>query len=412
MNNNIEYISKIKKGEEASFRHFVNSYSKDLFYYAQCFVRTKETAEEVVSDVFLDVWRHWEEIDGIKNIKAWLLTLTHNKAVSYLRKVENSAYISSWEEMDDFQITGNLQTPDEEIISREEIAQINRLIQTLPPKCKNDEERHDLNKIAQSLQTEIPQDIKEVTLVVSDQKKIELDNNAQVTYSATGQVQVNSNKLTEDDGKEAYNQIIVPKGKRSQIVLADNSKIWINSGSKVIYPRTFEGKYREIYVEGEVYLKVAHDTSKPFIVNTSGFEVSVLGTSFNISAYKNQEKATVVLVEGSVNVKDQQNRHIKMVPNEKVELNQAGITGKAKVDARDYISWIDGTWTLQGESLKQVLQRLQDYYGQNIRCDTLVENEQMFGKLYLNDDLNQVIKSILSILPTEYTIKNNVIYIE
>ena len=136
MNNNIEYISKIKKGEEASFRHFVNSYSKDLFYYAQCFVRTKETAEEVVSDVFLDVWRHLEEIDGIKNIKAWLLTLTHNKAVSYLRKVENSAYISSWEEMDDFQITGNLQTPDEEIISREEIAQINRLIQTLPPKCK------------------------------------------------------------------------------------------------------------------------------------------------------------------------------------------------------------------------------------------------------------------------------------
>lgn len=104
-------------------------------------------------------------------------------------------------------------------------------------------------------------------------------------------VQVNSNKLVEDDIKEEYNQIIVPKGKRSQIVLADNSKIWINSGSKVIYPRAFEGKYREIYVEGEVYLNVTHDTSKPFIVNTSGFEVRVLGTSFNISAYKNRGKS-------------------------------------------------------------------------------------------------------------------------
>lgn len=276
----------------------------------------------------------------------------------------------------------------------------------------NDEKRHDLNKIAQSLQTEIPHNIKEVTLVVSDQKKIELDNNAQVVYSATGQVQVNSNKLAEDDSKEEYNQIIVPKGKRSQIVLADNSKIWINSGSKVIYPRTFEGKYREIYVEGEVYLNVTHDTSKPFIVNTSGFEVRVLGTSFNISAYKNQERATVVLVDGSVNVKDQQNHHIKMVPNEKVELNEKGISGKEKVNACDYISWIDGIWTLQGESLKQVLQHLRDYYGQDIRCDAAVEDEQMFGKLYLNDDLNQVMKSILSILPTEYTMKNNVIYIE
>ena len=136
MNNNIEYISKIKKGEETSFRHFVNSYSKDLFYYAQCFVRSKETAEEVVSDVFLDVWRHREEIDEIKNIKAWLLTLTHNKAISYLRKAENSSEIASWEEIDDFQIIGNLQTPDEEMISKEEIAQINSLIQTLPPKCK------------------------------------------------------------------------------------------------------------------------------------------------------------------------------------------------------------------------------------------------------------------------------------
>lgn len=276
----------------------------------------------------------------------------------------------------------------------------------------NDEERHDLNKIAQSLQTEIPHEIKEVTLVVSDQKKIELDNNAQVVYSATGQVQVNSNKLAEDDSKEEYNQIIVPKGKRSQIVLADNSKIWINSGSKVIYPRTFEGKYREIYVEGEVYLNVTHDASKPFIVNTSGFEVRVLGTSFNISAYKNQEKATVVLVDGSVNVKDQQNQSEKMVPNEKVELNEKGISGKEKVNARDYISWIDGIWTLQGESLKQVLQHLRDYYGQDIRCATAVEDEQMFGKLYLNDDLNQVMKSILSILPAEYTMKNNVIYIE
>ena len=248
-------------------------------------------------------------------------------------------------------------------------------------------------------------------LLLNDEERHDL-NNAQIVYSATGQVQVNSNKLVEDDIKEEYNQIIVPKGKRSQIVLADNSKIWINSGSKVIYPRAFEGKYREIYVEGEVYLNVTHDTSKPFIVNTSGFEVRVLGTSFNISAYKNQEKAAVVLVEGSVNVKDQQNHHIKMVPNEKVELNQEGISGKEKVNARDYISWIDGIWTLQGESLKQVLLRLQNYYGQNIRCDAAIENEQMFGKLFLNDDLNQVMKSILSILPAEYTMKNNVIYIE
>ena len=106
------------------------------------------------------------------------------------------------------------------------------------------------------------EEVKEVTLVVSDKKKIEIVNNAQVAYTPTGQVNVNASKLEEavasegtasdGDAKDAYNQMIVPKGRRSMIVLADNSKIWVNSGSKVIYPRTFgEGK-REIFVEGEV----------------------------------------------------------------------------------------------------------------------------------------------------------------
>lgn len=277
---------------------------------------------------------------------------------------------------------------------------------------QGDDKRSNLAEIAQSLQTVTAQEVKEVTLVVSDKRKIELNNNSQVTYSATGEVQINADKLEEADIKDEYNQIVVPKGKRSQIVLADNSRIWINSGSKVIYPRSFEGKYREIFVEGEVYLKVAHNTEKPFIVNTSGFEVRVLGTSFNVSAYKGSTKATIVLVEGSVDIKDQNEHHIKMVPNEKVELNQAGISGKEKVNALDYISWIDGIWTIQGETLKSVLQHLQEYYGQTIQCDSSVEDEQIFGKLYLNNDLNIVMNSIISTLPIQYTIKNNVIYVK
>lgn len=136
MNAKTENINKIKEGDESSFRYFVDSYSKDLFYYAQCFVRSKEIAEEVVSDVFLDVWRYRSKIDEIQNIKAWLLTLTHNKAISYLRKEENLDQTIFFDDIETFQISGNLQTPDEQIISREEMAQINHIIQALPPKCK------------------------------------------------------------------------------------------------------------------------------------------------------------------------------------------------------------------------------------------------------------------------------------
>lgn len=136
MNGKAENINEIKRGNESSFRRFVDIYSKDLFYYAQCFVRSKETAEEVVSDVFLDVWRHKEKIDEVQNMKAWLLTLTHHKSISYLRKESNSNQTIFYAEYESFHIPSTIQTPDEQIISKEEMAQINHIIESLPPKCK------------------------------------------------------------------------------------------------------------------------------------------------------------------------------------------------------------------------------------------------------------------------------------
>lgn len=263
------------------------------------------------------------------------------------------------------------------------------------------------------------ENVKEVTLVVSDKKKIELANNAKVAYSSTGEVQVNSDQLDEAETKEEkaeeaeeYNQIIVPKGRRSMIVLADNSKIWVNSGSKVIYPRAFKEGKRQIYVEGEVYLKVARNEAKPFIVSTSSFEVEVLGTSFNVSAPKGSSKPSVVLVEGAVDVKDRLERHIKMQPNERVELNEAGISKKEKVNALDYIHWVDGVWVLNGKPLKEVLQYLAEYYGQTVQCDPSIENEPFYGKLFLNEDLNKVIESIRQILPEPLATQKDIIFTE
>ena len=89
---------------------------------------------------------------------------------------------------------------------------------------------------------------------------------------------------------------------RSSLTFSDGTKIWVNSGSKVIYPVSFEKKKREIYVEGEVYLDVTHDTSWPFVVRTQQVDVKVLGTSFNVSAYKDDSNMQVTLVEGKVEV--------------------------------------------------------------------------------------------------------------
>ena len=122
--------------DERSFKRFVESYSNDLFYYARYLSRSKEEAEEIVSDVFFEVWQNRAKIDEIQNIKAWLLTITHNKAISYLRKKENLNPPVSWDEIGNNTLPDNLQTPDEQLISKEEMNRINRIINSLPPRCK------------------------------------------------------------------------------------------------------------------------------------------------------------------------------------------------------------------------------------------------------------------------------------
>lgn len=122
--------------DERTFRRFIESYSSDLLYYVRCFTRSKEEAEEIVSDVFFEVWQHKHNIDEIQNIKAWLLTITHNKTISHLRKKDISNISLTWDEVGDHVISHELQTPDEELISREEMSRINHIINNLPPRCK------------------------------------------------------------------------------------------------------------------------------------------------------------------------------------------------------------------------------------------------------------------------------------
>ena len=122
--------------DERSFRLFVESYSDDLLYYACYLVSSREEAEEIVSDVFLDVWKRRSHLSEIQDMKAWLLTLVHNRSISCLRqraRVPDSVLL---EDVGANALPSDLQTPDEHLISREEIARINRVINQFPPRCR------------------------------------------------------------------------------------------------------------------------------------------------------------------------------------------------------------------------------------------------------------------------------------
>ena len=128
-------IDRIVNSDEAAFCRFMEYYSSRLYHYVYALIGQKEPSEEVVSDVFFEVWKNRKSLAEIGNMNAWIQTITYRKAISFLRK-ETGKYELSFDDIEDF-IFEPVQSPAEEMISKEEMAKINNAIQQLPPKCKH-----------------------------------------------------------------------------------------------------------------------------------------------------------------------------------------------------------------------------------------------------------------------------------
>ena len=257
---------------------------------------------------------------------------------------------------------------------------------------------------------------KHIELITTTGAKIKVDEKATVAYAQDGSLLIDKKKIVtrQENGKEKYsmNQIIVPMGKHIKLKLSDGSQLDINSGTKVIYPQKFKEEYREIFVEGEIFIDVTHKESNiPFIVRTSLFNVNVLGTAFNVKAYKEDVKAEVVLLRGKVEVKDKKEQNYVLMPNELIALNEGTYTDKKKVNALDYISWVNGILTLNNQALSTVLQQLYRYYGKEIIYDTGIETMPMHGKLDLNEGLQKVLSTIAITAPVTIEEKDNIYYV-
>ena len=240
----------------------------------------------------------------------------------------------------------------------------------------------------------------EIELVLSGNKKIAIqEKESQVEYNHKGEINVNSQKVAteieEKDNTKIFNQLIVPYGRRSSLTFSDGTKIWVNSGSKVIYPVSFEKKKREIYVEGEVYLDVTHDTSWPFVVRTQQVDVKVLGTSFNVSAYKDDSNMQVTLVEGKVEVNTNKKSTEVLLPNQQFDYDDQTHEIKVQVvDVNNYTAWRNGYYLFEKQPLEIVFKKLSRYYGVQIEWDEIVGKLTCSGKLDLRDNLNDVLDNL------------------
>lgn len=196
-----------------------------------------------------------------------------------------------------------------------------------------------------------------------------------------------------------YVTLNVPAGECREISLPDGSVIIANACTVVKYPEEFRGKERRIYADGEVFCRIARDTIRPFVVESRGFDVKVLGTTFNV-CNSTDSTANVVLVEGSVEINTESHECVRMSPDDIVDLHNGNITAMRSVDTSVYTSWINGMLYFKGEPMRYVISRINNYYDLDIVCDSALAGVKVYGKLNLKGSSNtEVINSIQSIVP-------------
>ncbi|MBD0824235.1 FecR family protein [Aestuariibaculum marinum] len=224
-----------------------------------------------------------------------------------------------------------------------------------------------------------------------------------------GVLQYNSGS-SKHDGEIKTNTLKVPRGGEYQIVLSDGTKVWLNSDTELTYTVPFIGSERRVALEGEAYFDVTPNKELPFIVTSGNQEVQVLGTEFNVSAYRGDNMITTTLVEGKVQVSDNvSNDKEYLLPNEQSVLNkQSDNINKKRVDVYPYIAWKEGRFVFNNVTLEEFLDKVSRWYDVEVFYDDDSLRKLSFtGDLPRYSDMTSILKIVEAEMSVHIDIEDN-----
>lgn len=207
-----------------------------------------------------------------------------------------------------------------------------------------------------------------------------------------------------------YRVAAAPTARVRRVVLADGTAVVLNSRSRLRYPERFGSTRREVTLQGEAYFEVAHKAHCPFVVHTSRLDIEVLGTKFNVNSYDSRS-ASVALVDGAVQVMAGKGRErVLMRPGNLLRVSDGNISELVRVNAADYLSWMERKMKLNGDHVGQVLTALANYYGLRVSPEVAALGMSLYGRIELKDRPDEVIKAVACLSGTRLAVKDNTIY--
>jgi len=223
--------------------------------------------------------------------------------------------------------------------------------------------------------------------------------------------------ITQENSKNEFCTVLVPKGNKSKIILPDGSKIWLNNNSKLTYPKNFNQSVRQVELIGEGYFEIQRNVKVPFIVKTSDISIKVLGTKFNISAYPNDKFVETTLISGKVTVQSNENPEVisTLNPGESMTFdklnNRAAI---AHVDTKFYTYWMKGEFVFKDERFETLAKRIERIYNVEIIFDDPTLKEKTYtGDFKVDDNIYSILEIFKrsTSVPIEYVTDRNKITI-
>lgn len=199
--------------------------------------------------------------------------------------------------------------------------------------------------------------------------------------------------LAWDKTEITYQSVYVPAGQRAELKLADGTKVWLNSQSKLSFPTEFNEDYRTVTLEGEGYFEVTGNKEQPFIVETNKFDIKVVGTEFNVCAYNEDEFWETALIKGQIEILPSglRTKGILMEPLMKLT-NDNGKMIKSRILNDEYYRWREGLICFTDVNLKDLFEKLKLYYDVNFVINNVgILNNRYTGKFRTSDGIIHVL---------------------
>jgi transmembrane sensor len=237
-------------------------------------------------------------------------------------------------------------------------------------------------------------------LTLADGKKIKFGNHASVGMNKGNLAAISNysdgllrykNIHRPISDRFVYNTLTTPRGNKFALVLSDGTKVFMNAGSTLQYPEVFNGSERLVKLTGEAYFEVVHNSKSPFRVQVKNQTIEDIGTSFNVSAYNDEESATVTLVEGSVKVKNNENEVVLSPGQKALTSNDSRAIYVKPASFESELAWKSDLFHFEDVQLPVVLKQISRWYNLEIEYEGTIPTKTINGEIYRNMNGSQIL---------------------